>query len=67
MMSGASPAMERCAAESHLELSRFYLAWRGPGSRQKHAESALAHARSGLQTHACIGGQVPEARSGEGG
>ena len=55
-----SPAMERCAAEAHLELANFFLTWSaggaggaaigpggmGAGERLKHLETSLTHARA---------------------
>ena len=55
LMATASAAMQTCAVEARLELSNFYLSWAGGtvsgggGSRTKHLESALHHAREALE------------------
>ena len=54
LMATASAAMQTCAAEARLELSNFYLSWAGGivvgggGSRTRHLDSALHHARAVL-------------------
>jgi len=45
MLATASQQMMHCAASCHLELAKFYL--NASGSRLKHLEAALGHARDG--------------------